>query len=488
MTLYLIFLILEIVLIMFGVFMGYRRGMGKALFRFCELVIIAVVSLFVSRSLAFSLVDGSKDMVFSLLDPSAAQMLSSSENAIAFIISLAGALIAPVIFALIFGFLKLITLIGFNSVSGAVIRKAGEGKSSKWGGAAIGAVSGVLVCAVLLSPFFSILYMTGSVSKVEKEELCDSIGVDDDIADTIIEWLPTDVPLHPVSALFAKLSTTATVSDIKYCAIEETPKMLAMFNDFLSSYENAQNSGKDELSVVGSAVSSTVPHMENSQFISGMTSSVLNSVGESIKNGNMDLGGGGELSNVVVDSVADILISVSPDNITDNIEVLVGDPRDDKDDGLIGVMSNLSSAEDIEAFIREGKTEELADILIEIEENPELSETMEAVKDIGMAMFSESVLSVADEQMKAEYTEQIAKSVNEILAATKGGSGDFEENVDTAKETINSILSAETQTPLGDGESELLAIFVVHYFCTDEYYGNSIGVTSSDIGTFLGLN
>lgn len=133
MTLYLIFLILEIVLIMFGVFMGYRRGMGKALFRFCELVIIAVVSLFVSRSLAFSLVDGSKDMVFSLLDPSAAQMLSSSENAIAFIISLAGALIAPVIFALIFGFLKLITLIGFNSVSGAVIRKAGEGKSSKWG-------------------------------------------------------------------------------------------------------------------------------------------------------------------------------------------------------------------------------------------------------------------------------------------------------------------------------------------------------------------
>ncbi|MBO5023002.1 MAG: CvpA family protein [Clostridia bacterium] len=488
MTLYLIFLILEIVLIMFGVFMGYRRGMGKALFRFCELVIIAVVSLFVSRSLAFSLVDGSKDMVFSLLHPSAAQMVSSSENAIAFIISLAGALIAPVIFALIFGFLKLITLIGFNSVSGAVIRKAGEGKSSKWGGAAIGAVSGVLVCAVLLSPFFSILYMTGSVSKVEKEELCDSIGVDDDIADTIIEWLPTDVPLHPVSALFAKLSTTATVSDIKYCAIEETPKMLAMFNDFLSSYENAQNSGKDELSVVGSAVSSTVPHMENSQFISGMTSSVLNSVGESIKNGNMDLGGDGELSNVVVDSVADILISVSPDNITDNIEVLVGDPRDDKDDGLIGVMSNLSSAEDIEAFIREGKTEELADILIEIEENPELSETMEAVKDIGMAMFSESVLSVADEQMKAEYTEQIAKSVNEIIAATKGGSGDFEENVDTAKETINSILSAETQTPLGDGESELLAIFVVHYFCTDEYYGNSIGVTSSDIGTFLGLN
>ena len=488
MTLYLIFLILEIVLIMFGVFMGYRRGTGKALFRFCELVIIAVVSLFVSRSLAFSLVDGSKDMVFSLLDPSAAQMVSSSENAIAFIISLAGALIAPVIFALIFGFLKLITLIGFNSVSGAVIRKAGEGKSSKWGGAAIGAVSGVLVCAVLLSPFFSILYMTGSVSKVEKEELCDSIGVDDDIADTIIEWLPTDVPLHPVSALFAKLSTTATVSDIKYCAIEETPKMLAMFNDFLSSYENAQNSGKDELSVVGSAVSSTVPHMENSQFISGMTSSVLNSVGESIKNGNMDLGGDEELSNVVVDSVADILISVSLDNITDNIEVLVGDPRDDKDDGLIGVMSNLSSAEDIEAFIREGKTEELADILIEIEENPELSETMEAVKDIGMAMFSESVLSVADEQMKAEYTEQIAKSVNEILAATKGGSGDFEENVDTAKETINSILPAETQTPLGDGESELLAIFVVHYFCTDEYYGNSIGVTSSDIETFLGLN
>ncbi len=492
MTLYLIFLILETAMVLFGVCMGFRRGTGKALFRLCELAIVAVASLFLARAAALYCANGAKDMLYALLDSSTAEMLSSSENAAAFIVSLAGALIAPVFFALIFGILKLFTLIGFNSVAGAVARKAGEktpcSKGSKWGGAAIGAVSGVLVCAVILSPFFSVLYMTGSVSKVEKEELCERIDMDEDIANMIIEWLPTDVPLHPVSALFARLSTRANVSGIDYCAIEETPKMLAMFNDFLASYENAKHSGKDELSVMGSAVSSTVPHMENSQFIAGMTSSVLNSVGESIKNTDLELGGEGELSSAVMGSVADILISVSPDNITDNIEVLVGNPNNEEDRGLIGVVSDISSAEDVEAYLREGKTQELADILIRIKENPELSETMEAVKDIGMTMFTESVLSSVDEQTKDAYMDQIGESVNDIIDATKSGSGDFKENVRIAQGVINSILSAEEQTPLGDGETELLAIFVVHYFCTEEYYESAYGVTSSDIEAFLGIN
>lgn len=490
MTLYLIFLILEIAMVLFGVCMGYRRGTGKAIFRFCELAVIAVASLFLSKAASVYCVNGAKDMIYALLDSSTAEMLSASENAAAFIVSLAAALIAPVFFAVIFGILKLLTLIGFNGISGALAKKAGEktpcSNASKWGGAAIGAVSGVLICAVILSPFFSILYMTGSVSKVEKEELCKRIDMDEDIANIMIEWLPKDIPLHPVSAIFAKLSTQSSINGIDYCAIEEAPKMLAMFNDFLASYENASHTGRDELSVIGSAISSTVPHMENSQFIAGMTSSVLNSAGEMIKseNGSAD----NEISAVVLNSVANVLINVTPDNITENIEVLVGDPDDKESIGLIGVVSDISSAEDIEAYLQEGKAQELADILIKIKEEPELSETMEAVKDVGMAIFTESVLSSVDEQIKNEYVAQISKSVNDIIDATKNGSGTFEENIEIAQSTIASILSAEAQTPLEDGETDLLAIFIVHYFCTEEYYKSPVGVTSSDIEVFLGIN
>ena len=226
--------------------------------------------------------------------------------------------------------------------------------------------------------------------------------------------------------------------------------------------------------------------MENSQFISGATSSVLNSVGENIKNGNIDIGEGDPLSSAVADSVADILISVSPDNITENIEVIVGDGEESG--GLIGVVSDLTSAEDIESFIKEGKAEELADILIEIESKPELSQTMESLKDIGMTMFSEAVLSEADSEMQSAYIDQIGECVNEILDATKGGNGNFEDDVRIAAGVINGMLSEETQSPLSSGESELLAIFAVYYFCNDEYYTDPSGVTSADIEAFLNMN
>ena len=486
MTLYMLFLIIEIAMVLFGVYMGYRRGTGKALVRLCELAVIAVISLFVARTVAFSLVDKAKDMIYSMLDSSAAELISSSENAAAFIVSLTAALIAPIFFALIFGFFKLFTLIGFNFVAGKIAKKDTLTPRSRWIGSAIGALSGVLVCAVMLSPFFSVLYMAGSVPTREKESLCTKIGIEDDVADKVMEWLPVKVPMHPVSTLMSKLATTSTVEGIKFCAIDEAPEMLAMLNDFLESYEKAQDEGKDELSVIGTAISTVIPHMENSQFISGATSSVINSVGENIKNGNIDIGEGDPLSSAVADSVADILISVSPDNITENIEVIVGDGEESG--GLIGVVSDLTSAEDIESFIKEGKAEELADILIEIESKPELSQTMESLKDIGMTMFSEAVLSEADSEMQSAYIDQIGECVNEILDATKGGNGNFENDVRIAAGVINGMLSEETQSPLSSGESELLAIFAVYYFCNDEYYTDPSGVTSADIEAFLNMN
>ena len=352
---------------------------------------------------------------------------------------------------------------------------------SRWIGAGIGALSGVLVCSVLLSPFFSLLYMTGAVPTRDKEAICASIGLDEDVADAVIELLPTKSPMNPLSTLMSKLASTSTVDGIRFCAIDEAPAMLAMFNDFLDSYQKAQDEGKDDLSVVGSAVSSTIPHMQNSQFISGATSSVLNSLGENIKNGNIAIGDEDEISSVLADSVANVLVGISPDNITENIEVIVGNGDDTQ--GIIGVVSSLSSTEDMETFINEGKTDELVDILIDIGEKPELSQTMDAVKDIGVTIFSESVLASADEEVKTVFIDQITDSINDIVSAVGGENASFEDKVETASGIINGMLSQETETPLSESESELLAIFVVYYFGD-----NGVAVTSSDIEAFLGVN
>ena len=137
----------------------------------------------------------------------------------------------------------------------------------------------------------------------------------------------------------------------------------------------------------------------------------------------------------------------------------------------------------METFINEGKTDELVDILIDIGEKPELSQTMDAVKDIGVTIFSESVLASADEEVKTVFIDQITDSINDIVSAVGGENASFEDKVETASGIINGMLSQETETPLSESESELLAIFVVYYFGD-----NGVAVTSSDIEAFLGVN
>lgn len=493
MAFYIAFLILEVFGITFGVYMGYHRGGRKAAFRFCELLLAFVVSLFLAKAAASSFGSWVVDLVCALLNDSAEELINSSKNADALISAMVGALIAPLFFALFFGIIKLVSLIGFNTIANAIVKKTGEQKmktrTNVWCGAGIGALSGVLVCSVFLSPFFCGLYIAGSVPEESREELAVQMGIDEGVAHEICRILPNSAPVHPVSMFVAKLVTTTTVSGVKCCAIDEMPKMFCMLGDFLSSYEEAREEGKDDIAILGSAISSTIPHIEDSTFISEITSSVLNSVGQSIKNGDDVIGVAGgardDISDAVMNSVCNILTNISSKNIVDNIEILVGAPDNENDSGLLGIASELYSAEDLKVFIEQGKAAELAEMLIEIEENPNLESTMNAVRALGTSIFTESVLAGADEQTKEEYIEKISESVNNILSQTDAVGVGFRENVEIAEEIIK---NAVFEKSLSEGEIRLLAVFAVHHFCTAEYYENAKGANGDDIKAFLGIN
>lgn len=492
MAFYITFLILEILSVVFGIYMGYHRGIIKATFRFCELAVAAVVSLILAKAASNALGLWAVDFVCALLDEPVTELIFSSENSGVLVSSLVGALLAPIFFALFFGIIKLASLIGFNTITNAIAKKAGESKpktkASSWGGAGIGVLSSVLVCSILLSPFFCGLYMVGSVPEDDREDIVSYMGMDKNVAHEVCRVLPGSAPKHPVSLLFAKLATTTTVSGVRYCVIDEMPEMVCMFCDFLSSYESEQEEGKDDIIVLSNAISSTIPHMENSAFISKITSSVLNSVGETIKNGDNTLGTGfseeSGISGEMMNYVGDILSNITSDNITDNIEILVGDPEDDNDNGLLGIASELSSEENIKTFLEEGRAAELAEMLIEMEENPNLEATMSAVKNIGTTMFTESVFLDADEQARNEYIELIETSVNDILAQTEIKNSDFRESVEIAEGIIT---SAAEGSELSEGEIRLIAVFAVHHFCTEEYYDNLNSVSGKDIEAFLGI-
>ena len=112
--------------------------------------------------------------------------------------------------------------------------------------------------------------------------------------------------------------------------------------------------------------------------------------------------------------------------------------------------------------------------------NPEIAK---AHKDLGIIYLNKRLFDYADDEFKTAFVDQVTDSVNDIVSATGGKNTSFEDKVETASGIINGMLSQETETPLSESESELLAIFVVYYFGD-----NGVAVTSSDIEAFLGVN
>ncbi len=486
MILYISLLALEILSLVIGIFIGYRRGVIKATVRFAEIAVAAVASLFLSKYIASSIGSRSMDFALTLLDESTRELIFSSENSSALIASLIGALMAPVLFMIVFLCIKLFSYIGFNAIMDKIVGKE-HSKTSAFAGAAVGVLTSIVVCAVVFSPACCGIYMINSVPQEEKEALISTVESDDGgILHKIADEVPENIPASAVIMFSTKLVTRASAAGIDYCAIEEAPEIVSMMGDFMASYKEAKDDGKDDVRVLESAVYSMIPHMESSEFVSDLAVSFVNSVGRSIKSGNSDFIDAESTIGNMAESIGDILSDVSSDNIVDNMKVLFGDKEDENDKGgLLNIVTEIYEAEDITAMLNEGKAEEIADILINMGENANLTTTMDAVKNVGTKMLSDSILTEISEEEKDYYLDVITAKVNEIVESTKENGGDLRKNADIAEEIIKSF---DSEMVREEGEAKLLAVFVAHSFCKEEYYNSADGVTTDDIKAFLGLN
>ncbi len=160
------FLVLELLIVGIGILMGYRRGVGRSAVRMVYLVAIGFISFFVGRSLAFRLSDTAISAVLGMVPEAVKPILDSAPGLKILIASIVGALMVPLLFAVLFGLLQLITLIFFKTISGKLVstiyRKEEAPRFSKWAGAGVGLVSGLAVAAVLLSPIFTVMYLVES--------------------------------------------------------------------------------------------------------------------------------------------------------------------------------------------------------------------------------------------------------------------------------------------------------------------------------------
>jgi hypothetical protein len=487
MTIYTILFIVEAILVLIGFLVGLKRGMAKALVRLVELIIVAIASLFISKAVMGTLSATVAEILHTNLEEPLKSILLSSPDAEALMLGLAGALIIPIIFLVVFAILKLFSLIGLSALTKLFTKKK-DAKKRRLLGGLVGAVTGILVASVFLCPFYTGAKILTGIPFDKVLEMSSLADVPE--AEMAMEYFPKADMTPPVSAIFVNAATTFEADGKKYNATDEAPKLVALLLDVASSYQESEEKGEDELLGVAAAISATVKHLEDSEYIATLTTSLLNSIGESIKNGNdvfgIAEGMQGPAADVILKSLGNILTGVTPENIAANIAALAGDGEKE---GVLTVITEITSAEDITEVLNDKeKVDKLADSLITIAENPDLSSTMDALTEMGTGMLNE-VLPETDTEEREEYMGTLSDSVNELLTATKATQGDFAASVDTATSIIMEKIS-ETETEITEGEAKLIAICALHNFGTAENYANAENapISIEDIENFFKLN
>ncbi len=482
MAIYTILFIVEALIVLIGFLIGLKRGAAKATVRFIELIIVAIASLFIGKWLTGLLSDKATELLHSTLQDPLKSVILSAPNAEELMIGLVGALLLPIIFLLVYLILKPISLIGLSALTKLFTRKKADAKNHRIIGALVGAVTGLLSASIFLCPFYTSAKIIANVPG-ETFSALDAIPE----AQVIENILPSKDMTPPVSAIFVNATSTFEACGTKYNSTEEAPRLISLLADVVKSYSESSDKNEDALLNVSAAISATVKHIEDSEYIATLTTSLLNSIGESIKNGNDVFGIAdgmqGPIADVLLSSLGNILTGVTPENIADNIEALAGDGEKD---GVLAVITEISSASDIKEILNDKeKVDKLADSLIAIAENPNLSDTMDALTDVGTSMLNENMPEKGSED-HAEYIDSLSDSVNELLTATKDMQDDFAASVDTATDIVMEKVS-KTNKDITEGEAKLLAICALHNFGTAENYANAENapISTADIENFL---
>jgi hypothetical protein len=479
MTVYTILFAVEALIVLIGVLVGLKRGMAKSLVRLVELIIVAIVSLLISKGVMGIVSEKATELIHGMLEEPLKSVILSSPDAEALVLGLVGALVLPIVFVIVFAVLKLLSLICLGLITKLI---AGNAKKNRLIGAAVGAVTGVLVASVFLCPFYTLAKTVAALP-------AESLSVLDEIpeAETVKEFIPDKDMTPPVSAIFVNLASSFEVNEKTYNASEETPKLIALVSDVMGALKESEEKGEEPLLGVASAISATVKHLEDSEYIATLTTSLLNSIGESIKNGNdifgIANGMQGPVADVMLASLGNILTGVTPENIADNIPALTGDGEKY---GVISIITEINSTGNIKEAIKDKeKMDKLVDSIITIAENPNLSNTMDAIADIGTSMITENAPEKGSDY-HTEYINALSESVNELLVATKDTQNDFASNVETAKDIVIEKVS-KTDKDITESEAKLIAICALHSFGTDENYANAENapISVKDIENFM---
>ncbi len=521
------FLVTELLIVVIGTLLGFKRGLGKTVIRLVYLLVVGLLALLLSSFVVSICSEAIMSIARGYYPADLKKLIDASPELEPLLESFVSGLVFPIIFALLFFVFQLLSLIGFGTVAkkilSAVFKDKEKGVVSSATGAATGFVLSFVVAAVLLSPVFMTLSVYSSVpedvlvaitSVPEEEQVEVRLNGTQKLS---VGALPSTDFKMPSFLFISRMMTNAltgfeTPHHEKTNVLNEVPILMHIADNALDTVDVTDEQGGDTIDVFTNACSLLSLYVDDSPFVKELSSDVLCGFGTVLGKGetifNMTLSSNPDDPMApVVNSFMTSVSQTTPETVKGNLITLFGKPNEefvptDKKEELSHI-SGVSSADYhnigmVSAFMHmnhtpvegeEMNTEKKNDVVskafITMADNEAMQEVFEEVTTYASNVINEKASDLIGDNTQVVY-EGVASNIEETILATSNAT--TEEKVEIVKEILDTAIE-EFEVEIEDWETSVLATCAVKEFLEGDYVDEEgvPSVSASDVMAFFGI-
>ncbi len=503
------FLCLEALILALGVFRGYRRGLIESSIRTVYLLLIGVVSFFVSRAVAASLsgvVAGAAGQLAPALHP----LWDNAPAAVDLVSALAVALLSPLLFVILFMLLRLLSLIGFRAIAAklsALLKLPTEDGASgtKWGGAAVGFACALCLSAALLSPLGTVLFVAEDIP--ENTIAIFTFSYDQYSAPTygsteeLTKRLSPSINIalfNPLCKPLARGLTGYRVSlekqQVRENAVDTLPLFLEIAGDALYAYNVTAESQGVENDALTNAAATITPYFERSATVKLLAAELLRAAGQALEQNGEFMGitvpvSEDPILRRVVDKLISALAQTNTETVEANMISMFGKPRIKYvpgetpylryNQGLLARMTRIDKDAPSDSLDAD---QMLAGMVADIAANSNMNDILIDIRLLALEAITPPGTDLFASHYEVMYR-GLGQAVADVLTQHAGTDSSIKDMSDALLPSLNRLME-DNGVPVSNTEAGILSTCLVSEFLPEE--GLSVGDTvSADLEKIL---
>lgn len=484
-----------------GVISGFRRGLGRGIVRGVYLLLLIPIACLpatllaapISTRLTAIITDSSSSLIQTIV--------KDSPETVELLFQMARSLTLPILFALFYGVLELLSLICFKRVSTWTVKKAAGEKQNRHSGlfgGMLGLLQGVLVSTILLMPLCMAVTLASNTDPAafSTPDSASSVQAEKQ-SDSAVSLLPSShllksatlIPTDKIPEAYTELRKN------KICMMTEAPYIINAVGYAKQSYASAVDNGEAKSIALIRAVGAINSHSDGSLIIPSVMAIIMNTSSSDFIDMIQQGLGIGEVDNKIalklIDDVNGAFERATPQNIRSILDTLAGDGKSNGTiEDLVELNANTSSGQTVK------QNEELvADILLNFGRNEHLKTSNSSVGVIASEFISSADSPLTSPDTTGDEKKQIFEIVCDEINKRSDTLLNFDStNYEKAVNDISDTIITETKSfgyELTESEGTIAAIGLIAYVedggeISPEGLMEFIGISEKEIDEIFG--